>query len=171
MKPELHPVRIGLLLSLISILLGFLLGGAFGLNEDGLKDSLKESAAAVRETVYKGDDEAVKKTLDKSWAYLKRSHLHLGAIGTAALVQSLLLAFLGVPAWFKQTASILLGAGSIGYGLFWLFAGLRAPGLGGTGAAKESLAWLGQPTAGLIIVGTLMALYALVAGFRDGRRS
>jgi hypothetical protein len=171
LKPELQPVRIGLLLALVSILLGFLLGAAFGYNEDRMKDGLKESAAAVRETVYKGDDEAVKKTLDKSWAYLKRSHLHLGAIGTAALVQSLLLAFLGVPAWFKKTASILLGVGSIGYGLFWLFAGMRAPGLGGTGAAKESLAWLGQPTAALIIAGTVMVLFALVAGFRGGRRA
>lgn len=171
MKPELQPVRIGLLLALASILLGFLVGAAFGLNEDWIKAGLKESAAAVRETVYKGDDEAIRKTLDKSWAYLKRAHLHLGAIGTAALAQCLLLAFLGVPAWLKRTASILLGAGAVGYGLFWLLAGLRAPGLGGTGAAKESLAWLAQPSAGAVIAGTLLALYALAARFRGDRRA
>jgi hypothetical protein len=165
-KPDLNPVRIGLTLSLLSILLGFSLGGFFGFGEDALKGSMKASAEAVRETAYKGDDEAVKKTLDKSWVYMQRAHLHLGAIGTAALVQCLLLAFLGIGPGLKRALSIMLGIGALGYGSFWLFAGLRAPGLGSTGAAKQSLAWLGQPSAALLLLGTAGTLFALIKGFR-----
>lgn len=153
--------RLGLALSLIAILLGFTLGGVFGIAEDSLKGHLKASAEAARETVYRGDEEAMRQTLDKSWTYMKRAHLHLGAIGTAALAQSLLLVLLDVGLRFKQVVSGMLGAGAIGYGLFWLAAGLRAPGLGGTGPAKESLAWLGQPTAALCLAGTLLVLWAL----------
>jgi len=163
MNFELRQVRIGLVLSLLSIFLGFAMGGAFGLNEDAIKNGLKESAEAVRATVYGGDDAAIKATLDKSWSYMKRAHMHLGAIGTAALIQSLLLAFLGVRPWFKRTVSAMLGAGALGYGIFWLLAGQRAPGLGSTGAAKESLAWLAQPSAGLCLLGTLLTLYAVAA--------
>lgn len=166
MKVDLHPLRIGLVLSLVSIFLGFLLGGLFGYGEDAMKSRLKASAESVRETVYKGDDAAIKKTLEKSWVYVQRSHLHLGAIGTAALVQCLLLAFLDFRPGLKKAASILLGAGSLGYGIFWLLAAFRAPGLGGTGAAKESLAWLAQPSAAFCLLGTALVLWALLGTFR-----
>ena len=51
--------------------------------------------------------------------------------------------------------------GALGYSVFWLLAGLRAPGLGGTGPAKESLAWLAFPSAGLLLLG-VVALIVLV---------
>jgi hypothetical protein len=169
MTGELRLPRLGVALSLLAIFLGFTLGGVFGIAEDALKGHLKASAEAVRDTVYRGDDEAMRQTLDKSWTYMKRSHLHLGAIGTAALAQSLLLVLLDVGMRLKQVASAMLGAGAVGYGLFWLAAGLRAPGLGGTGPAKESLAWLGQPTAALCLVGTVLVLYSLARGTPRGR--
>lgn len=163
MKLDLHPVRIGLTLSVLSIFLGFFLGGLFGICEEAVKNGLKAAAEAVRETVYKGDEEALRKTVEKSWVYIQRAHLHLGAIGTAALALCLLLAILDTRRWLKQTASIMLGIGSVGYGTFWLLAAFRAPGLGGTGAAKESLKLLAQPTAALCLMGTALVLYALLA--------
>lgn len=159
---DLHPLRIGLTLSLLSIFLGFALGGFFGIGEDAMKKRMKASAETVRETVYQGDEETIRKTLEKSWIYVQRAHLHPGAIGTAALAQCLLLAFLDVRPWLKNAASIMLGAGAAGYGLFWLIAGFRAPGLGGTGAAKESLRWMGQPSAALCLMGTFLVLYCLL---------
>ena len=42
-----------------------------------------------------------------------------------------------------------MGLGSLGYSMFWMLAGMRAPGLGSTGAAKESLEWLAVPTSAL----------------------
>ena len=46
---------------------------------------MKSSASAVRDTVCKGDDAAIKAMLDKSWAYRQRAHRHAGGLGTTAL--------------------------------------------------------------------------------------
>jgi hypothetical protein len=170
-KLDLHPVRFGLILSVFSIFLGFTLGGLFGINEDAMKARLKASAEAVREQAYKGDGEAIKKTLDKSWVYVQRSHLHYGAIGTAALALCLLLAFLDIRTSLKKAASILLGLGAVGYGTFWLLAAFKAPGLGGTGAAKESLQWLGMPSAAMCLIGVAMVLGCLIGNVITTGRS
>lgn len=151
-------VKWGLALSILAIFLGFAMGGAFGLMEDTLKGGLKASAEAVFETAYKGDAESMKKTVDKSWAYYQRAHLHWAALGTSALAQILLLALLNLNGLLKSVVSAMLGLGAVGYGTFWLWAGTKAPGLGGTGLAKESLAWLGMPASGLCLVGTLAVL-------------
>lgn len=63
-----------------------------------------------------------------------------------------------------RSISLALGAGGLGYAVYWLWAGFRAPGLGGTGAAKESLKWLATPSSGLVVVGTaLVAILCLLA--------
>lgn len=158
MATGLKHVRVGIILALFAIFLGFSLGGAFGYMEDTLKGGLKADAEAVRETVYGGDAELLKKTVDKSWVYFQRSHLHWAALGTAALAQILLLSLLNIPSRLKAGVAVMLGSGAVGYGLFWLWAGTRAPGLGGTGAAKESLTWLGMPSSGFCLVGTLLVI-------------
>ena len=61
-----------------------------------------------------------------------------------------------------RLASIALGLGALGYSSFWLFAGVRAPGLGSTGLAKDSLEWLAVPSAGLCIVGLLTVFGAVI---------
>jgi multisubunit Na+/H+ antiporter MnhB subunit len=63
--------------------------------------------------------------------------------------------------------SIALGIGALGYSVFWLWAGFRAPGLGSTGAAKESLAWLAMPSSGIFVLATaVVALRCIRASFR-----
>ena len=62
----------------------------------------------------------------------------------------------------KLVGSLLLGLGAVGYPLFWMGAGLRAPGLGLTAAAKESLRWLAIPSAGGLFIGALIT-FGLVA--------
>ena len=47
-----------------------------------------------------------------------------------------------------------LGGGALGYSVFWMWAGFIAPGLGSTGAAKESLRWLAMPSAGALMLAT-----------------
>jgi hypothetical protein len=56
-----------------------------------------------------------------------------------------------------------------------MFAGLTAPGLGGTGAAKEALQWLAVPTSGACIVGLILVLFlfgkaAFATGSSDSPR-
>ena len=150
----LRPVRIGILFALLSIGFGFGLGGAFGLFEDQIKGHLAAEGKAVLESEYAGDEAAMGKVTAKSWIYFKRAHLHGGAIGSAALALSLLLACLRRPGTtLRGVLSGALGVGALGYSMFWMLAALRAPGLGGTGAAKETLNWLALPASASILLG------------------
>jgi hypothetical protein len=154
----LKPVRIGLLLALLAILYGYMFGIAFGAAEDGMKADLKASGEAVLSTVYGGDEAALTKVLEKSWTYYKRSHLHAGALGASAVAQILLLSLLAVGPRVKSVTAFLLGFGALGYGVFWLLAGNRAPIVGSTSLAKESLEWFAMPTAGACLIGTVLVL-------------
>jgi hypothetical protein len=160
----------GFLLATLTILLGFALGGLFGLNEDAIKSRLEARAAAVETTVYRGDASAADAVLAKSWTYMQRAHLHAGATGTAAVALIGMLVLVGVAPRSVRITGWLLGLGALGYSAFWLWAGFRAPGLGGTGAAKESLRWLAMPSAGAILLGTLCAMVLVTVRMVTGRR-
>jgi hypothetical protein len=154
---------VGLILATATILFGQVLGIIFGLNEDMIKGHLQRSAAEVRETVYRGDDAVMKAVQEKSWTYMKRAHLHAGAMGTTALALIVMVALLG-PSSSRVTGAIgmALGGGGLGYSVFWMLAGLLAPGLGGTGAAKESLRWLAVPCSGAYVLGTVAVMLLLI---------
>jgi hypothetical protein len=140
------------------------MGIVFGLNEDAIKSRLSATAAEVRETVYRSDDAAMKAVLDKSWAYMLRGHLHAGGMGTTALGLILLLNLIATPRGLASAIGVGLGAGGLGYSIFWMWAGFRAPGLGSTGLAKESLKWLAMPTSGAFVLATTAVLILLIAG-------
>lgn len=166
------PVAAGACLSLLAIIFGFGLGGAFGAAEDAVKKRLESSGAAVLETVYKGDAAAKDAVVKKSWQYLIRAHLHAGAIGTASLASiatMILLTPLGPPA---QASALAFGAGALLYSSFWLIAGFLAPGMGSTGAAKESLSFIAIPGAGLCLIGAFGTLFSVAkACFFPSRRA
>jgi hypothetical protein len=105
----------------------------------------------------------MKATVDKAWNYYQRAHLHAGAIGPVVIGLCLALAHVDGRRRLRQVASLLLGLGGLGYSSFWMLAALWAPGLGSTGAAKESLAWLATPSSGALVVGLVLALGLLVA--------
>lgn len=161
---RLRPALPGLLLAVTTLLFGFGLGIVFGLNEDIIKSRLASSAAAVHESAYQGDTAAAKAVLDKSWTYMQRAHLHASGLGTSAIALILLLVLLGTSPARTQAISFGLGAGGLGYSVYWLWAGFRAPGLGSTGAAKESLSWLAMPSSGAVVVATAaVAVLCLIA--------
>jgi hypothetical protein len=167
------PTRLGILLALLTLVYGFGLGIGFGAAEDWIKGHLKAEAGTVLATVYAGDEVAAKAVVSKSWVYMKRAHLHANGLGTSALALILLLCCLSGADRLRGLACVGLGAGALGYAAFWMFAGLRAPGLGSTGLAKESLAWLAIPSSGLCVLGLLVALGLFVrAAFvrRSGTR-
>ena len=144
----------GLALAVCTVLFGFGMGGIFGLNEDIIKDRLAASAAAVTATVYNGDAAAAEPVVAKSWDYMQRAHLHGGAIGTAAIGMIVVLLLIGTTPRTTRVLSLALGAGTLGYSVFWMWAGFIAPGLGSTGAAKESLRWLAMPSSGAVMLAT-----------------
>jgi hypothetical protein len=158
----------GLSLAVFTVLFGFALGGLFGLNEALVKDRLAASAAAVTQTVYHGDPAGAEPVVAKSWEYMQRAHLHGGAMGTAAISLIVVLLLIGASPRATRWLGIALGAGSLGYAVFWIWAGLRAPGLGSTGAAKESLRWLAMPSSGAVMLAAAAVAFLCV---RDALRS
>ena len=156
------PMRVGILFTLLTLGFGFGLGGLFGAREDAMKAALKADAEAVLEPRYDGDRAAMKKVTDKAWAYYKRAHLHANGLGTSSLALILLSSLIATAPRTKAAVALALGIGSLGYTLFWLFAGMRAPGLGSTGAAKASLQWLAVPSSGLCCLGLIAVMVLCV---------
>lgn len=155
-------VRLGVLFSLAAVLFGFGLGGLLGVAEDSIKGHLNRSAAAVLDSVYRGDAAKKDAVVSKSWSYLKRAHLHGGAIGAASLGSIAVLILLCRLGAVEGLSSIAFGAGALLYPLFWLLAGFKAPALGSTDAAKESLSFLALPGAGLCILGLCGIILSVV---------
>lgn len=163
---EVHAALPGLTLAVITLLFGFALGIVFGLDEDAVKSRFAASAAAVQETVYQGDSATAKAVLDKSWNYAQRAHLHAGSLGASAIALIVTLLLIGTGPGVTRVLSLAFGIGGLGYSAYWLLAAFRAPGLGGTAAAKESLAWLAMPASGIFVAATAaVAVLCLRAAF------
>lgn len=156
------PIAVGLCLALLAIFLGFGMGAAFGAKESVIKGHLEESGVAVLDSVYGGHVASKDAVVKKSWSYLKRAHMHGGAIGTSALAAILLLLFIARQSRLAKFSALAFGTGAVLYSMFWLFAGLAAPGLGSTGLAKESLSYIALPGAGLCIAGLLGTMVCVV---------
>jgi len=175
-KATLGPVRFGLLLGLVAVLYGWGLGIVFGVGEDWIREGFVADAEA-RRSVYlqrAGSEEAATAAIQRmdetAWRYFLRAHLHAGGIGSITIGASLVLALLSSRPGLKTAASVLLGMGAVGYPLFWMLAGLRAPGLGTTAAAKESLRWLAIPSSGALAIGGVLTLALVIADLFIARR-
>jgi hypothetical protein len=167
--PSLRAALPGLAVAVFAVLFGFAMGGIFGLNEDVIKDRLAASAGAVTATVYQGDASAAEPVVAKSWEYMQRAHLHGGGIGTAAIGLIVVMLLIGTSPRTTRLLSLALGLGALGYSVFWMWAGFIAPGLGSTGAAKESLRWLAMPSSGAVMLATAaVAILCVRAAIRGG---
>jgi hypothetical protein len=154
-------IKYGVLVAIISILFGGLMGLSFGCCEDMIKDNLKTSSKAALSGVYQSDQAKADKVIKKAWVYMKRAHLHSQAMGVISIAFSLLVAWLNFPASAQLTVSLLSGFGSMGYGVFWLVSGFLAPGMGSTGAAKDSVALIAQASGGAFFVAGI-TLFSLI---------
>jgi hypothetical protein len=159
---NLRSASLGLILAVCTVLYGQGLGIAFGVNEDAIKERLNASAILVKDTVYNSDEALIKPVLSKSWNYMIRAHLHAGGMGTTALVLIILVCFVGSSQVLVRLSSFGLGFGGLGYSIFWMWAGFRAPGLGSTSAAKESLKLLAMPSSGMFVLATLIVLIHVI---------
>jgi hypothetical protein len=159
---SLTEMRAGIFFALLTLIYGFGLGGVFGAFEDSIKGHLESEGMSVLAAKYDNDADKVASVTSKSWTYFKRAHLHANGLGTSALVLILLLSYVQIDQRGKGLVAIALGLGALGYSMFWMFAGLRAPGMGSTGAAKESLQWLAIPSSGMCIIGLILVTVLVV---------
>ena len=170
LSANLRAASMGLVLAVFTLLFGQGLGIVFGLNEDAIKSRLKADAAAVQATAYQDDAAAAKAVVDKSWTYMQRAHLHAGGMGTTAVALITVLCLVGASRKMTMVISLALGVGGLGYSIFWMWAGFRAPSLGSTGAAKESLEWLAMPSSGGFVLATIAVLVVVIVWMRADRR-
>ena len=154
---EVRSMRVGAVLSLLTLFLGFSLGGIFGLFEDSLKAGFENTA--LQTLASEPDPEAAAARLSgRSWSYMKRSHLHANGLGTSALALMLLTTGMTSGAGLKRLAAYLLGIGALGYSLFWMLASQGNTGDNPNSMAKESLNWLAMPAAACCLVGLVLVL-------------
>jgi hypothetical protein len=156
--------KVGVLFAFTAVLFGFILGAVFGIAEDSIKNHLLESSEKVLASVYKNNLEDREKILQKSWSYMKRAHLHAGAIGGTALGSiACMVLFTGARVGaLAGLSSLFLGVGGLLYGSFWLLAALEAPILGSTTLAKESYSFIAISGAGSVILGALGGFFAVL---------
>ncbi len=152
------PVKIGILLSVLTIVLGFSIGIVFGGAEAIFKDVLKANAEAVFDPVYHNNPDAMQRVLNMSGGLIKMAHIHANGLGIASLALIIMMTLFCPGGKIKDAASVCLGLGALGYSSFWMFAGFKAPGLGSTHDAVEALALMAIPSAGLSVIGLLSAL-------------
>lgn len=93
---------------------------------------------------------------------MKRAHLHSQTMGVISIAFSFLVAWLAYPAKAQLAISLFSGFGSLGYGLFWMFSGFMAPGMGSTGAAKESVGLIAQASGGAFFISGLLLFGILI---------
>ena len=155
-------IKYGVLVAIIAILYGGLMGLSFGCCEESIKRTLNANAQEVMAGKYEGDQAKANKVVKKSWVYMKRAHLHSQAMGVISIAFSFLVAWLAYPAKAQVAISLLSGFGALGYGFFWMLSGYLAPGMGSTGAAKESVGLIAQTSGGAFFVAGLMLFSILV---------
>jgi hypothetical protein len=162
---KLRSMRVGILFGILALLFGLILGLVFGAAEEMVKARITNSASAVAEKVYANDEAKMKTVKDKAWVYMQRAHLHAGAMGTTAVALSLLLAFCRGSTRLSGWTSAALGIGALGYSVYWMWAGFRAPRMGGTHLARESLDWLAIPTSGMFVLAAIVTLIIFIRSF------
>ena len=150
------PVRIGILLAVMSIMFGFSVGIVFGGFDTILRNVLKAKAEAVLVTVYNNDIDKMRSILNMSGGLIKMAHIHANGLGISSLALIFMMILFCPDGKAKDSASVCLGLGALGYSTFWLFAGLKAPGLGSTQLAHDSLHLLAIPAAAMSVAGLLL---------------
>jgi hypothetical protein len=158
MFSDIPVLRPGLVLSMLTLLLGIGMGILFGVNEDGVKDYINEG-------VYAHAQVHDQNSQSKIWRYAQRAHFHATGVGGFALGMILLVGATPMTRRLKATASTLIGVGSL-YPLAWLSMFLLAPSIG-RGAAHDALITqtITQITVFSLLVGLGVLLAHLLFGF------
>tara|TARA_B100000959_G_scaffold284914_1_gene357895 strand:+ start:1322 stop:1858 length:537 start_codon:yes stop_codon:yes gene_type:complete len=157
---DFNAVRWGLVLSMLTLLMGVYLGLHFGKDEDDIKKYLKEKATAS--AVFKGDEKEIAAGAKNGWKYLKRSHEHFQGLGAISVGLILLLSATWLKPVIKTLVSIGIGLGAFVYPLFWYITAYNAADMG-KHAAKESLALMAQFGAGIYALSFLVTFGAVLS--------
>ena len=151
---DLKVIKIGLLITLISLIFGVAMGVGFGANEKLFKNYISKNIELNKEV---HDD----KSQSKIWRYAQRAHFHASGIAAYSLALLLIILFSKMKESNKKLSSTLIGIGSL-YPLSWFVMFLMAPHVGRDIAKHniltESIVYL---SVGGFLIGLLMILGSL----------
>lgn len=122
MENQFNHIRVGLIISMLTLFFGVGMGALFGVNEAGIKDWIK---AGVEQHPELHD----KKSAHKFWRYAQRSHFHAMGLGAASVA---LIGIIGMSAMrrkLKTVTAILISLGGL-YPLSWFCIFLLGPSIG-----------------------------------------
>lgn len=162
-KEAMAPVTVGLLLAFLGIVVGTVLGAAFGISEDRIKDRLLADVTAHPQ-IHEQSADNLKKQVDSGWRYIQRAHFHaqgLGALGVGIIV---VLGLSWVSAPVKKWLAIATGLGALLYPFTWLLMGFRIGSMG-KDAAHASVDWLAALSVPLFFGGMMLTLLILFLGW------
>jgi hypothetical protein len=161
MDDKIKPVKIGLLLVMLTLVFGIGMGVTFGIAEDSIQSYISEGVAAH-------PDVHDAKSNGKIWRYAQRSHFHATGISAFSLGLVLLIMFSSLKQQLKKVAAILVGLGGL-YPLSWFTMFLLSPSLG-RGAAHhhfitETFTYIG--VGGLLLGIGILSANLFLDMFRD----
>ena len=128
---DLKVIKIGLLITLLSLLFGIGLGVVFGAKEEVFKNYISQNIQA-NPTLH--DD----KSKDKIWRYVQRAHFHSAGIASYSLALLLIILVSKMKTNAKSFSSTMIGIGTL-YPLSWYLMFYLAPQIGRDAAHNHIL--------------------------------
>ena len=146
---DLKVIKIGLLITLLSLLFSIGLGIVFGAKEEVFKNYISQNIQA-NHTVH--DD----KSKDKIWRYVQRAHFHSAGIASYSLALLLIILVSKMKTNAKSFSSTMIGIGTL-YPLSWYLMFYLAPQIGRDAAHNhiltESIVYI---STGAFLIGLFM---------------
>ncbi|MFA9240399.1 MAG: hypothetical protein ACEQSQ_11015 [Candidatus Paceibacteria bacterium] len=146
---DLKVIKIGLLITLLSLLFGIGLGIVFGAKEEVFKNYISQNIQA-NPTLH--DD----KSKDKIWRYVQRAHFHSTGIAAYSLALLLIILVSKMKTNAKSFSSTMIGIGTL-YPLSWYLMFYLAPQIGRDAAHNhiltESIVYI---STGAFLIGLFM---------------
>ena len=146
---DLKVIKIGLLITLLSLLFGIGLGIVFGAKEEVFKNYISQNIQA-NPTLH--DD----KSKDKIWRYVQRAHFHSAGIASYSLALLLIILVSKMKTNAKSFSSTMIGIGTL-FPLSWYLMFYLAPQIGRDAAHNhiltESIVYI---STGAFLIGLFM---------------
>ncbi len=148
---DLKVIKVGLLITLLSLIFGTGLGIAFGAKEEVFKNYISTNIQA-NPTVH--DD----KSKDKIWRYVQRAHFHSSGIAAYSLALLLIILLSKMKNSMKSFSSTMIGIGTL-YPFSWYLMYYLAPLIGRDAAHNhiltESIVYV---STGAFLIGLFMII-------------
>jgi hypothetical protein len=155
-------IKVGLVFSILTILLGVTVGSTVHTPNSWLHDLLTDSGFSVVRSVYAGDIPRLQETVSQALSLIVTAHLFSAAMGGTSLAMILLLIIVSRSKTEIMIASMLLGVSGLLFGLSGVVIGFTAPSIGSVELARGMYQWLSFLGIGAFVIGALWCLKSVL---------